>query len=195
MAPPGEPTGGSATTLTATAPGQAQTTLASVGDYLFIASVTDNGIPPTAPALTAVLTRTVHSVDNLPPALIITAGDAATDPVPMVRSVLGPVGIAGGVTTGVFTEAGIASRGVLVVAFATEGDAASGAACVGARDLADAGRSAARLVMAGWPFRLRYPRGLGLTFTSAGSPLSFLTGELVAREILIGAADSHAAHK
>jgi len=107
-------------------------------------------------------------------ALIITAGDAATDPVPMVRSVLGPIGIAGGVTTGVFTEAGIASRGVLVVAFATEGDAASGAACVGARDLADAGRSAARLVMAGWPFRLRYPRGLGLTFTSTGSPLPFL---------------------
>ena len=107
-------------------------------------------------------------------ALIVTAGDTATDPVPAVRSVLGPVGVAGGVTTGIFTDAGLFGRGALVVAFATEGDAASGAACVAAPDLADAGRCAARLVMAGWPFRLRYPRGLGLAFTSSGSPLSFL---------------------
>ena len=107
-------------------------------------------------------------------ALIITAGDNANDPVPCVRSVLGPVGVAGGSTTGIFTDSGLFGRGVLVVAFATEGDAASGAACVTAPDLADAGRRAARLVMAGWPFRLRYPRGLGLAFTSSGSPLPFL---------------------
>jgi hypothetical protein len=94
--------------------------------------------------------------------------------VPALRSVLGLVGVAGGATTGIFTGAGLSRSGALVVAFATQANAASGTASVAADDVAEAGRGAARIVMAGWPSQQWYPRGFGLGFTSSGSPLRFL---------------------
>ena len=107
-------------------------------------------------------------------ALLVTAGLTGDDPVPGLKSLFGPAGIAGGATSALLTEHGIVRQGALVIALATEGDAACGAAAVTARDAVDAGGRAARIVLAGWPFRLRYPRGLGLAFASTGSPLSFL---------------------
>lgn len=107
-------------------------------------------------------------------ALVVTAGLGGEDPVASVRAVLGPVGVAGGDTYGLLTGAGLIRQGVLVVGIATEGDAASGAACASGQDLGEAGRSAARIVMAGWPFRLRYPRGLGVAFAGVGAPIVFL---------------------
>jgi hypothetical protein len=107
-------------------------------------------------------------------ALLVTAGLSGEDPVPGLRSLLGPAGVAGGSTTALLTPQGIARQGALVIALATEGDAACGAAAVSARDGGEAGSRAARIVLAGWPFRLRYPRGLGLAFASSGSPLAFL---------------------
>jgi hypothetical protein len=50
-------------------------------------------------------------------------------------------------------------------------------AATAGRNLADAGQAAARLVLSGWPFRARYPRGLGIAFarSDAGdSALQFL---------------------
>src|SRR5688572_19301383 len=107
-------------------------------------------------------------------AMLVTAGLDGGDPVPGLKSLFGPAGIAGGATSVLLTEHGIVRQGALVIALATEGDAACGAAAVTARDAGDAGGRAARIVLAGWPFRLRYPRGLGLAFASTGSPLSFL---------------------
>jgi hypothetical protein len=107
-------------------------------------------------------------------ALLVTAGLSGSDPVPGVKSLLGPAGIAGGATTALMTDRGIVDRGALVIALATEGDAASGAVAVPGRDAADAGARAARIVLAGWPFRLRYPRGLGFVFARGSSPLAFL---------------------
>ena len=44
----------------------------------------------------------------------------------------------------------------------------SGVAASGGRDLTEAGQGAARLILSGWPFRMRYPRGLGLAFVKPG---------------------------
>jgi hypothetical protein len=107
-------------------------------------------------------------------ALVVTAGFRGLNPVPYVRDVLGPIGVAGGSTSELLTESGPISEGTLVIAMSTEGDAATGAACVSARNLGEAGSGVARLVMAGWPFRLRYPRGLGIAFTGPGVPVAFL---------------------
>ncbi|MBI1734377.1 MAG: hypothetical protein HYR51_04315 [Candidatus Rokubacteria bacterium] len=107
-------------------------------------------------------------------ALLITAGLTGSDPIPGLKSLLGPAGIAGGATTALMTDRGIVREGALVIALATEGDAASGAVAVPGRDAADAGGRAARIVLAGWPFRLRYPRGLGFVFARGNSPLAFL---------------------
>lgn len=107
-------------------------------------------------------------------ALLITAGLTGSDPIPGLKSLLGPAGIAGGATTALMTDRGIIRQGALVIALATEGDAASGAVAVPGRDAADAGGRAARIVLAGWPFRLRYPRGLGFVFARGDSPLQFL---------------------
>jgi hypothetical protein len=107
-------------------------------------------------------------------ALVVSAGPPASDGVSAVKSVFGPVGVAGGATTRIMTEAGFSERGAVVIAMATEGDATSGVASVSSTDAMEAGRSAARIIMAGWPFRLRYPRGLGVAFTGIGAPREFL---------------------
>jgi hypothetical protein len=107
-------------------------------------------------------------------ALVVTTGADADDPSGAVREVLGPIGVAGGRTSGLLLDSGFTTEGVVVIGIAAEGDAATGAACLGAPDLGEAGRGTARLIMSGWPFRLRYPRGLGIAFVSAGSPILFL---------------------
>jgi hypothetical protein len=56
-----------------------------------------------------------------------------------------------------------------VICVANAPGAASGAATGSGRTLAEASENAARLVLAGWPFRARYPRGLGLAFAPCGA--------------------------
>jgi hypothetical protein len=107
-------------------------------------------------------------------ALVVTAGADAADPTRAVREVLGPISVAGASTSGLLLNSGVETEGVLVVGLATEGDVATGTACLGAPDLSEAGRATARLIMSGWPFRLRYPRGLGIAFVGGGSPILFL---------------------
>jgi len=100
--------------------------------------------------------------------LLITAGVPSQDTMPMIRSVLGPVGIAGGATAAILTHNGAVGSGALVVCLANSEGAVSGVAASAGRDLVDAAQGAARLILAGWPFRMRYPRGLGLAFCRPG---------------------------
>jgi hypothetical protein len=104
-------------------------------------------------------------------ALLITAGKPSADPVPTIRDVLGPVGVAGGATSMLLTEHGAVSEGALVICLANAEGAASGVATAPGRNIAEAGQAAARLILAGWPFRSRYPRGLGIAFGRQGSGL------------------------
>src|SRR2546430_11877790 len=60
--------------------------------------------------------------------LLITAGVPSQDTMPMIRSVLGPVGIAGGATAAILTHNGAAGSGALVVCLANSEGAVSGAA-------------------------------------------------------------------
>src|SRR5256885_8227706 len=100
--------------------------------------------------------------------LLVTAGVPSQDTLPMIRSVLGPVGVAGGATAAILTHNGAVGNGALVVCLANGDGAVSGVAASSGRDLADAAQGAARLILAGWPFRMRYPRGLGLAFCRPG---------------------------
>lgn len=97
-------------------------------------------------------------------AMIMTAGTAARDAVGAAREVLGHISVAGGATTGLLTDHGPLQQGALVVCVANADGAASGVAATAGRDIRDAGQAAARLVLAGWPFRARYPRGLAFAF-------------------------------
>lgn len=101
-------------------------------------------------------------------ALLVTAGVPSQDAVPMIRNVLGPVGVAGGAASAIITHSGAVGAGALVVCFANGEGAASGVAAAAGADLADAAQGAARLILSGWPFRMRYPRGLGFTFAQPG---------------------------
>jgi hypothetical protein len=100
--------------------------------------------------------------------LLVTAGVPSQDAVPMIRNVLGPVGVAGGAASAIMTHNGAVGTGALVVCLANGEGAASGVAAAGGVDLADAAQGAARLILSGWPFRMRYPRGLGFTFAKPG---------------------------
>jgi hypothetical protein len=101
-------------------------------------------------------------------AMIVTAGAAARDAVSSAREVLGQVSVAGGATTALLTDHGPLKQGALVVCVANADGAASGVAATAGRDIRDAGQAAARLVLAGWPFRARYPRGLAFAFARPG---------------------------
>jgi hypothetical protein len=110
-------------------------------------------------------------------ALVVTAGISADNAAMDVRSVLGRVQIAGGGTGGILTDDGLMKAGALVVCVANADGAASGVAATCGRTLADAGQAAARLILSGWPFRARYPRGLGIAFArpdAGDTPLRFL---------------------
>jgi hypothetical protein len=97
-------------------------------------------------------------------ALIVTAGAPVPDAAMYARNVLGRIQIAGGSTAAILTDDGPMKEGALVVCVANADGAASGVAATAGRDLADAGKAAARLILSGWPFRARYPRGLGIAF-------------------------------
>lgn len=97
-------------------------------------------------------------------ALVMTAGQVARDPVGSVRRVLGQISVAGGAVTALLTDHGLSKEGALVVCVANADGAASGVAATAGGSLREAGQAAARLVLAGWPFRARYPRGLGFAF-------------------------------
>src|SRR3989441_5498369 len=100
--------------------------------------------------------------------LLVTAGVPAQDVVPMIRGVLGPVGVAGGATSAILTHNGAVTAGALVVCLTNGEGAVSGVAAAGGRDLTEAGQGAARLILAGWPFRMRDPPGLGLAVVKPG---------------------------
>jgi hypothetical protein len=97
-------------------------------------------------------------------ALVVTAGPAARDAVGALRGVLGQISVAGGAATSLLTDHGLSKTGALVVCVANADGAASGVAATAGRDVGEAGQAAARLVLAGWPFRARYPRGLAFAF-------------------------------
>jgi len=97
-------------------------------------------------------------------AMVVTAGSAARDAVGSLREVLGHISVAGGAVTALLTDHGPLREGALVVGVVNADGAASGVAATAGRDLRDAGQAAARLVLAGWPFRARYPRGLAFAF-------------------------------
>jgi hypothetical protein len=128
-----------------------------------------------AQAASAALSRLRGASADL--ALVVTAGMPVDDAATEARSVLGRVQIAGGGAGAIFTDDGPMKAGALVVCVANADGAASGVAATTGRDLADAGQAAARLVLSGWPFRARYPRGLGIAFArpdAGDSPLRFL---------------------
>ena len=102
-------------------------------------------------------------------ALVLTAGVAKASVLAAVRNVLGPIGIAGGVAPALLTDHAAIKEGALVVCIANADGGASGVAATSGHSLAHAGQAAARLVLAGWPFRARYPRGLGFAFARAGA--------------------------
>lgn len=97
-------------------------------------------------------------------ALIVTAGQPVPDAAAHARSVLGRIQIAGGATAAILTDDGPMKEGALVACVANADGAASGVAATAGCTLADAARAAARLILSGWPFRARYPRGLGIAF-------------------------------
>jgi hypothetical protein len=97
-------------------------------------------------------------------AMVVTAGPAARDAVGSLREVLGQISVAGGAATALLTDHGPLREGALVVCVTNADGAASGVAATAGRNLCDAGQAAARLVLAGWPFRARYPRGLAFAF-------------------------------
>jgi len=97
-------------------------------------------------------------------ALVVTAGSVARDAVGSLREVLGQISVAGGAATALLTDHGLSKEGAIVVCVANADGAASGVAATAGRNLCEAGQAAARLVLAGWPFRARYPRGLAFAF-------------------------------
>jgi hypothetical protein len=110
-------------------------------------------------------------------AIVVTAGAPKSNVVEALLGALGPVAVAGGATSALLTDHGPMKEGAVVICVANADGATSGVAATKGRDLADAGQAAARLILAGWPFRARYPRGLGIAFACTGeqaTPRRFL---------------------
>ena len=132
------------------------------------------GVKQGGDALEAILAAATIAREDLAKAtsqlaIVVTTTAPRGDVTRAVRSVFGPVGITGGVTAGLLTEQGLVTDGALVIAVSNAEGAASGVAATGGRRLSDAAQAAARLVLAGWPFRGRYPRGISVAFTGHGS--------------------------
>jgi hypothetical protein len=121
-----------------------------------------SGEETVARAATIAISRLHGATPDL--ALIVTAGSPVPDAGSHARSVLGRIQIAGGATTAILTDDGPMKEGAFVACVANADGAASGVAATAGRNLADAGQAAARLILSGWPFRARYPRGLGIAF-------------------------------
>src|SRR5256712_13124610 len=83
--------------------------------------------------------------------LLITAGVPSQDTMPMIRSVLGPVGIAGGATAAILTHNGAVGSGALVVCLANSEGAVSGVAASAGGAPVDPPQGARRGVPPGWP--------------------------------------------
>src|SRR2546422_5283118 len=90
--------------------------------------------------------------------LLVTAGVPAQDVVPMIRGVLGPVGVAGGATSAILTHNGAVTAGALVVCLTNSEGAVSGVAAAGGRDLTEAGQGAAPPLPGRRPVPVRNPR-------------------------------------
>ena len=141
------------------------------------------GVMPGPDALDAVLAAAATAradLDGATPhlAVVVTTGVPRMDLTRAVRGVLGPVGVTGGITAGLLTDQGFLTDGALVLCVSNSEGATSGVAATTGRRLSDAAQAAARLVLAGWPFRGRYPRGIALSFTAhaSGAPAAgFLT--------------------
>src|SRR2546429_6745403 len=89
--------------------------------------------------------------------LLAPAGVPSQDTLPMIRSVLAPVGIAGGATTAILTHNGAVGSGALVVCLANDEGAVIGGAASARRDLGDTAQITRRLILTGLPFRLTHP--------------------------------------
>jgi hypothetical protein len=124
--------------------------------------------------LLAAATMAHADLDGATPhmAVAVTTAPPRGDVVRAIRGVLGPVGVAGGVSGGLLTDHGLVTEGSLVLCVSNAEGATSGVAATTGKRVADAAQAAARLVLAGWPFRGRYPRGIGLAFTAhaTGAP-------------------------
>jgi len=132
------------------------------------------GVQEGSDALEAALAATASARADLDGAaahlaIVVTTASPGGDLARAIRGVVGPVGITGGVTSGLLTEHGLIVEGALVILVRNGEGAVSGVAATSGRKLSDAAQAAARLVLAGWPFRGRYPRGISLAFTAHGS--------------------------
>jgi hypothetical protein len=127
--------------------------------------------PDTLKAALAAAAAAQGELDGATPALVIvvTTAPPSGDIVRAVRGVLGPVGVSGGVASALLTSDGVMTEGALVICVARGDGATTGVAATHGRTLTDAAQAAGRLVLAGWPFRERYPRGIGLAFTARGT--------------------------
>ena len=127
--------------------------------------------PDALESIIAAATMARESLEGATPhlAIVVTTAPPRGDVTRAVRSVFGPIGVTGGVTAGLLTEQGLLTQGSLVICVSNAEGAASGVAATTGRRLADAAQAAARLVLAGWPFRGRYPRGISVAFTGHGS--------------------------
>ena len=98
-------------------------------------------------------------------ALIVSAGDSLPGAGNVAREMLGVIPVAGGGSAGLLTDAGIVSRGVVVVCFRSE-EWVVQSACAGSTAVAPvaAADRVSRLILSGRPNRRRYPRGLALAF-------------------------------
>jgi hypothetical protein len=139
-----------------------QTQLTSKLDITIGVSADPN--PDTAIAEAAGIAGRRLGLANPDFALVVTAGQVARDAVGSLREVLGKISVAGGHATALLTDHGLSREGAIVVCVANADGAASGTAATAGRNLSEAGQAAARLVLAGWPFRARYPRGLAFAF-------------------------------
>ena len=102
-------------------------------------------------------------------AIVVTTASPRGEMTRAIRGVLGPVGVTGGVASALLTDRGVVTDGAMVISVSNAEGATSGVAATSGRKLADAAQAAARLVLAGWPFRGRYPRGFTLGFSGQGS--------------------------
>ena len=127
--------------------------------------------PDALEAAVAAAATAREDLDGHAPHLVIAVTTSAPqgDVVRALRGVLGPVGVTGGVTSGLLTDRGLVTEGALVLCISNTEGATSGVAATSGRRLTDAAQAAARLVLAGWPFRGRYPRGVAMAFAGHGS--------------------------
>jgi hypothetical protein len=103
-------------------------------------------------------------------ALVLTTRTPTGDVVAAVQTEIGPVAVAGGATSGLFTEHGLERTGSVVICLGNADGATSGTVMAPGYDLAEAGQMAARVMLAGWPFRMHYPRGIGIAMAREGMP-------------------------